>query len=406
MNLMRGKQEMVLFSPAPTLHHVISPLHSWLLNNRGSNLGYKNKSHFQILKNPIPIQIYFPGGTEVKNLPATGSTPGSERSPGEGNGNPLQYSCLGNPMHRGAWRATVCGAAELETTEWLNNNNTPNRDLKASSPPTSSHQLRLTHGSGAFSFPVSLPLLFCLLLGLLESGQEERETEEKWQSLSLSWLSLKTFVPSVVTEDMALVWGANVWILWGFLKNPWNSQASIAGDALPATGFSITYPLIFLCGCLSSTRRPFHFKGSIRVGGAHFSSPVSNWPWKTLCFPGLPVPSAHTATPCFLFCPCPCGWLQPSPHLQTPPAKCGSVSSQLGQEPRSTLVEAPQSFLAPISWSLGGGGAQNLALSQQVNNSSSVMTFSALSLFQPSLYKDHGWVMAVRDERPVWQPLS
>ena len=45
-----------------------------------------------------------------------GSTPGSGRSPGEGNGNPLQYSCLGNPMDRGAWRATVHGAAQESDT--------------------------------------------------------------------------------------------------------------------------------------------------------------------------------------------------------------------------------------------------------------------------------------------------
>ena len=49
----------------------------------------------------------FPGGSVVKNLPAnTGDAdliPGSRRSPGEGNGNPLQYSCLGNPMDRGVW---------------------------------------------------------------------------------------------------------------------------------------------------------------------------------------------------------------------------------------------------------------------------------------------------------------
>ena len=47
----------------------------------------------------------FPAGSVVKNLPAnagdTGLIPGSGRSPGEGNGNPLQYSCLGNPMDRG-----------------------------------------------------------------------------------------------------------------------------------------------------------------------------------------------------------------------------------------------------------------------------------------------------------------
>ena len=41
-----------------------------------------------------------------------GSIPGSGRSSGEGNGNPLQYSCLGNPMDRGAWQAIVPGAAK------------------------------------------------------------------------------------------------------------------------------------------------------------------------------------------------------------------------------------------------------------------------------------------------------
>ena len=43
------------------------------------------------------------------------SIPGSGRSPGEGNGNPLQYSCLENPMDRGAWRATVHGVTESQT---------------------------------------------------------------------------------------------------------------------------------------------------------------------------------------------------------------------------------------------------------------------------------------------------
>ena len=52
----------------------------------------------------------------VKNPPANagdpGLIPGLGRSPGEGNGNPLQYSCLGVPMDRGAWWATVCGLAK------------------------------------------------------------------------------------------------------------------------------------------------------------------------------------------------------------------------------------------------------------------------------------------------------
>ena len=42
-----------------------------------------------------------------------GSIPGSGRSSGEGNGNPLQYSCLGNPMDRGAWQAIVPGVARV-----------------------------------------------------------------------------------------------------------------------------------------------------------------------------------------------------------------------------------------------------------------------------------------------------
>ena len=46
---------------------------------------------------------------------AAGSIPGSGRSPGEGTGNPLQYSCLKNPMDRGAWWATVHGVAKSQT---------------------------------------------------------------------------------------------------------------------------------------------------------------------------------------------------------------------------------------------------------------------------------------------------
>ena len=47
------------------------------------------------------------------NVEDPGSIPGSGRSPGEGNGNPLQYSCLENPMDRGAWQATVHGVIRV-----------------------------------------------------------------------------------------------------------------------------------------------------------------------------------------------------------------------------------------------------------------------------------------------------
>ena len=63
----------------------------------------------------------FPGGSDGKasvyNEEGLGSIPGSGRSPSEGYGNPLQYSCLENPMDRGAWRATAHGVMkESDTT--------------------------------------------------------------------------------------------------------------------------------------------------------------------------------------------------------------------------------------------------------------------------------------------------
>ena len=61
----------------------------------------------------------FPGGSVVKNLPAnaggTGSNPGLGRSPREGNGNPLQYSCLGNSKDKGTWWTIVHGVAKSQT---------------------------------------------------------------------------------------------------------------------------------------------------------------------------------------------------------------------------------------------------------------------------------------------------
>ena len=65
--------------------------------------------------------MVFPGGSVVKNLPANSgsadSIPGLGRSPGGGNGNPLQYSCPGNPMDGGGWWAIVRGFKELGVTK-------------------------------------------------------------------------------------------------------------------------------------------------------------------------------------------------------------------------------------------------------------------------------------------------
>ena len=72
----------------------------------------------------------FPGGSVVRNLPAsnprdTGSIPGSGRSPGGGQGNPLRSSCLEKPTDRGAWWATVHGVTKSWT--YLSNYNVVNQ---------------------------------------------------------------------------------------------------------------------------------------------------------------------------------------------------------------------------------------------------------------------------------------
>ena len=65
------------------------------------------------------IYLGFPDGSAVKNLPANaggvGSSPGWGRCPGDGNGNLIQYSCLGNPMDRGPWWGAVHGVTKNQT---------------------------------------------------------------------------------------------------------------------------------------------------------------------------------------------------------------------------------------------------------------------------------------------------
>ena len=77
-----------------------------------------------IYKHLIEILLHlrvtdFPGGSDGKasvyNAGDPGSRPGLGRFPGEGNGNPLQYYCLENPMDRGAWQAAVYGVAKSQT---------------------------------------------------------------------------------------------------------------------------------------------------------------------------------------------------------------------------------------------------------------------------------------------------
>ena len=91
------------------------------INNTDKRIKGKGTQSFQLMKKKFLTQpnTRLPGGSEVKasacNARDLGSIPGLGRSPGKGNGNPLQYSCLENPMDRGAWWAAVHGVAKSQT---------------------------------------------------------------------------------------------------------------------------------------------------------------------------------------------------------------------------------------------------------------------------------------------------
>ena len=102
----------------------LCPLLPWCLENSRHNYVWmttwwlKEEMNWQ---RPNGHQVDFPGGSDSEasayNVGEPCSIPGSERSPGEGNGNPLQYPCLENPTDGGAWWATVYGVAMSRT--WL-----------------------------------------------------------------------------------------------------------------------------------------------------------------------------------------------------------------------------------------------------------------------------------------------
>ena len=81
---------------------------------------HRKQSKYLLIHNTyITIHPNLPGGSDGKgsacNAGDLGSVPGLGRSPGEGNGNPFQYSCLENPMDRGTWWATVHGVTKSRT---------------------------------------------------------------------------------------------------------------------------------------------------------------------------------------------------------------------------------------------------------------------------------------------------
>ena len=127
----------------------------------------------------------FPYGTVVKNPPTnTGARETRVQSLEKGNGNPLQYSCLENPMDREAWRATVYVVTESETTQHLNDDKHQQEApslvtlaklygnwLLNQAPPCCAH-LRLKHTFQIFSSHSILPILSVLLVGQRKSLTE------------------------------------------------------------------------------------------------------------------------------------------------------------------------------------------------------------------------------------------
>ena len=106
--------------------HLIIPVCSYNSNN--NNDSYHQLSIYYILALFWGLPRWLSGKEATCQCRRLGLTPGSiqERSPGEGNGNPLQYSCLENPMDRGGWQAAIHGVSkELDTTKQNTTKTTP-----------------------------------------------------------------------------------------------------------------------------------------------------------------------------------------------------------------------------------------------------------------------------------------
>ena len=107
--------------PPPWTSETAVPLH--LLHKPHAKLGGKGSCMWRWMWHLEQIPSFScssVGKESACSAEDPGSIPGLGRFPGEKNGNPLQYSCLENPMNRGAWEATVHGVPRVGMTEWLN----------------------------------------------------------------------------------------------------------------------------------------------------------------------------------------------------------------------------------------------------------------------------------------------
>ena len=174
----------------------------------------------------------------VKNPPAsTGdirdmdSIPGPGRSPGEENGNPLQYSCLENPMDRRAWWATVYSVAELDMTEWPTLSIMLPWDIKYSS-------LCYTVDCGWLSI---LYIVMCIC-----SSQNFFHTLNPWGWYSLSPQSLPEFCPGLLPTVFPIGLGRHpkqgrvgIWTktLWKIRGSPKYTQGVVRAGLWTNTGW-------------------------------------------------------------------------------------------------------------------------------------------------------------------------